>query len=149
MTDTPYTLAFYEDERGEEPARRWIKEELTPTQRRAIGVAMHEILAHEGVDVCNSEFGKALGGGLYEFRLRHDSEEILARRRGIKRLVNRVRGESGRILLRVFFHPHGKRMILLLGGYDKSRFTGKSRQQSEIATARTRLEDWRRRVREG
>jgi hypothetical protein len=87
VAEPPYELEFYEDNAGDEPARRWIKEDLTPMQRRAIGVAMHEILAYEGVNVCDTEFGKALGDGLYEFRLRHDAEEILARKGRVEEVV--------------------------------------------------------------
>lgn len=143
MTETPYTLVFYKDENGDEPALRWLREELGSTQKRAIGVAMHEILCHEGVDVCQGEFGKALGDGLYEFRLRYDSAEILARKGRVRRVTDRLRGKSERILLRVFFHPHGDKLILLLGGFDKSRFPGKRHQDRAIATARQRLERWK------
>ncbi len=147
MAKPPYTLEFYEDEAGDEPARRWMKDELTATQRRAIGVAMHEILAHEGVGVCNTEFGKPLNDGLYEFRLRHDAEEILARKGRVKAMIGKLRPRTSKILLRVFFHPHGDKMILLLGGYDKGRFSSRKRQATEIATARQRLDSWRRRQR--
>jgi hypothetical protein len=143
MAETPFELEFYEDANGASPALRWIKEELTPMQRRAIGVAMHEVLAHEGMDVCESDFGKNLGGGLCEFRVRHDADEILARKGQLRRTVDRISGRSERILLRVFFHPHGDKLILLLGGYDKGRFPSKTRQAKEIATARQRLAAWR------
>src|SRR4051794_26455570 len=72
-----FTLEFYEDQHGDQPVLRWLREELTPTQRRAIGVAMTEILQAEGVGVCRTSYGKQLGGGLFEFRLRHDAAEIL------------------------------------------------------------------------
>jgi hypothetical protein len=39
-----YRIDFYEDEHGDQPVLRWLREELTPTQRRAIGVAMRELL---------------------------------------------------------------------------------------------------------
>jgi hypothetical protein len=149
MADPLYTLEFYEDASGEEPARRWMKEELSATQRRAIGVALHEILGYEGVGVCQTEFGKALGGGLYEFRLRHDADEILARKGSLRRVADKLRGRSERILLRVFFHPHGDKLVLLLGGYDKGRYPSAKRQQQEIAAARKRLQDWRERQARG
>lgn len=146
MADPPYQIVFYEDAAGEEPARKWIKDDLDATQRRAIGVAMHEILAHKGVAVCETEWGKPLGEGLYEFRVRHSAEEILGPRAGLgKRLVEKIRGK---ILLRVFFHPYGDKLILLLGGYDKGRFSGKKRQDKEIATARQRLQQWREKKRD-
>jgi len=94
-----YTLEFYEDERGDRPVLRWIREELTPTQRAALGQAMREVLQEKGIGVCGTEFGKQLGKGLFEFRLRRSVGEV---------------GE--RILLRVFCHAYGSRVVLLLGG---------------------------------
>jgi hypothetical protein len=71
-----YTLEFYEDENGDEPVRRWIREELTPTQRYELGQAMREQLQEKGVAVCATEYGKQLGLGLFEFRLRRSVEEV-------------------------------------------------------------------------
>ena len=51
----------------------------------------------------------------------------------------------GRILLRVFCHAHGDRVILLVGGYDKGEHPSPRRQNAEIELARTRLRDWQRR----
>lgn len=136
----PYTLEFYEDENGSEPVLDWIREGLDATKRRAIGVAMFEILQYEGNGVCGTEFGKALGGGLSEFRLRHDAEEILARRK--PGLVRRITKRRETILLRVFFHAHGDKLILLLGGYDKGKHPQKGTQQAEIGMARKRLARW-------
>jgi phage-related protein len=138
-----FELRFYEDEQGRSPVLRWLREELTPTQRRAIGVAMAEILQAEGVGVCRTGYGKQLGDGLFEFRLRNDAAEIL------RSLGKPARMETAgeRILLRVFCHAHGDRIVLLLGGYDKSTDPSPKRQQREIATARKRLADYRRRIR--
>jgi hypothetical protein len=95
---TRFTLEFYEDDQGESPVLRWLREQLTPMQRRAIGVAMAEILQVEGIGVCRTGYGKQLGDGLFEFRLRHDAAEIL------RSLGKPARPEPGgeRILLRVF-----------------------------------------------
>ena len=123
-----YRLEFYEDERGDKPVLRWIRKELTRTQRATLGRAMREVLQEEGIGVCGTEFGKQLGRGLFEFRLRRSVEEV---------------GE--RILLRVFCHAYGNRIVLLLGGYDKGADPSRRRQDVEIAVARHRLADWRRR----
>jgi hypothetical protein len=137
-----YEVEFYEDPDGHSPVHEWIMG-LSSGDRRALGVAMYEILQFEGVDVCDSEFGKPLGEGLYEFRLRHDADEILGRKRALhKRLYPKEK-----VLLRVFFHPHGDRLILLVGGYDKGRFPAKRRQQNEIEAARKRLKEWQARQR--
>jgi len=136
-----YTLEFYTDASGDQPVLRWLREELTPTQRRAIVVALREILEVEGIGVCRGAYGRQLGGGLFEFRLRHDAGEIL---RSVGRPA-RTEPSGERILLRVFCHAHGNRLILLLGGYDKGADPSKRRQQREIAEARRRLADFRRR----
>jgi hypothetical protein len=136
-TVAAYKLEFYEDARGDQPVRRWLTEELSRSQRVALGEAMREQLQERGVGVCATQYGKQLGGGLFEFRLRRDHS------------APAVRGmdpaEGPRILLRVFCHAFGDRVILLLGGYDKGASPSPRRQHEEIAVARRRLEDWRRR----
>ena len=99
-------------------------------QRRAVGVALREILEVEGIGVCRTGYGKQLGDGLFEFRLRHDAAEIL-----------QSLGKSARE------EPRGERIlvILLLGGYDKGADSSKRRQQREISEARRRLADHLRR----
>ncbi len=123
-----YQLEFYEDEHGDKPVLRWIREELTLTQRHELGQAMREQLQEHGVGVCATEYGKQLGGGLFEFRLRRSAEDV---------------GE--RILLRVFCHAHGNKVVLLLGAYDKGADPSPRRQGDEITVSRRRLADWRRR----
>lgn len=143
LTVPRYTIDFYEDERGDSPVLRWLREELTPTQRRAIGVAVREFLQEEGIGVCRSSYGKQLGDGLFEFRLRHDAAEIL---RSVGKTA-RPEPSGERILLRVFCHAYGDRIVLLLGGYDKGADPSPKRQQREIANARKRLKDFQRRMR--
>jgi hypothetical protein len=38
--------------------------------------AIELVLAHRGLDVVETEFGKALGGGLYELHVRLSAEEV-------------------------------------------------------------------------
>lgn len=130
-----YELEFYEDENGDVPVLRWLREELTPAKRRALGHAMNEILQLLGVGVCATKFGKRLGEGLFEFRLGRDLREIAP--------VGET--DSGKLLLRVFCHAHGNRLILLVGGYDKGKHPSPRRQNAEITLVRARLRDWRRR----
>ena len=75
--------------------------------------------------MCDTEFGRQLGGGLFEFRLR---------------LQAGANGESA--LLRVFCHAAGDRVILLLGAYDKGKDPGRRRQDREIKVARRRLGEY-------
>jgi putative component of toxin-antitoxin plasmid stabilization module len=114
----PFTLEFYKDAAGVQPVRVWLRG-LTPDQRRSIGAALREVLQARGVAVCGTQFGRQLGAGLFEFRLRSEG-----------------------LLIRIFCHAHGDKVILLLGGYDKGKSPGEKRQADEIASARRRLAAW-------
>lgn len=47
------------------------------------------------------------------------------------------------VLLRVFCTFHGRRIVLLLGGYDKQKDASAKRQHKEINAARKELRAWR------
>jgi hypothetical protein len=138
--DPPYEIEFYVDDLGREPALAFMQS-LTAFKRRAIGVALNEFLRYLGSDVVRTDFGKSLGGGLYEFRVDQDAEQIL-RKAGKD---PRPEPEEGKILLRVFFHPHGKKLILLLSGYDKGEHTSRAYQNAQIEEARRLLSHWKER----
>src|ERR1035438_3876344 len=80
MPSPPYRLEFYEDEQGNEPVLSWLRG-LVPHKRRAIGVALFEILQFEGPRVVGTSFGKQVGGGIFEFRLDQNSTQILETKR--------------------------------------------------------------------
>ncbi|HZL07150.1 MAG TPA: hypothetical protein VFE45_17310 [Coriobacteriia bacterium] len=73
--------------------------------------------------------------------IRHDEQTIL-KKAGLATLAETPRAN---VLLRVFCHATGDRVILLLGGYDKGSDASPRRQEREIALARRRLGDYRRR----
>lgn len=123
--DPPYEIDFYEDGAGRKPALEWLQG-LERRQRRIVGTALRELLAHQGINICSTSFGRQLGEGLFEFRLREEE-----------------------LLVRVFCHAHGQRLILLLGGYDKGKDPARKRQEAEIAEARRRLKAWTARRRGG
>ena len=104
---------------------------------------MNHILQQFGPAVVETRFGKALGQGLYEFRLDDTLDELLARL-SLKKKRKLDKAPPGRMLFRVFFHPHGDKLLLLLGGYDKGRSDSKREQQMQIELARDRLRQWRR-----
>ncbi len=126
MSETPYAIEFYEAPSGDKPALRWIREDLTVRQRRALGYAMQRLLQRYGVGVCGTEFGRQLGGGLFEFRLRLS-----------------LASDGERALLRLFCHAADDRIVLVLGGYDKARSPSARRQAAEITRARRRLSAYR------
>jgi hypothetical protein len=79
MANAPYTLEFYQDDAGREPVLEWLRS-LSPRKRRALGVAMFEILQYEGPNVVTTRYGRQLGDGLFEFRLDEDAAHVLAGR---------------------------------------------------------------------
>lgn len=97
---------------------------LDVRSRRVLGTALREILQQQGVAVCGSSYGKQLGQGLFEFRLREHE-----------------------LLFRIFCHTYGDRIVLLLSGYDKGADPSARRQQREIGQARKRLTAWQQRQR--
>ena len=120
----PYVIEFYETPQGDKPVLRWIKDELSVRQRRALGYAVYRLLQRYGIGVCDTEFGRQLGGGLFEFRLR---------------LQAHTDGESAPLrATRRFFAGS----IPLLGAYDKGKNPGRRRQDREIKVARSRLTEY-------
>jgi hypothetical protein len=138
-----YEIEFYEDEHGDAPVLRWLREELSPRKRRALGTAMRRLLQVLGIGVCGTGFGRQLGRGLFEFRLRGADLANVVPASGA------ADSAEAKMLLRVFCHAHGNKLILLLGGYDKGEDTSVRRQNAEIELARKRLKDWRQRQRRG
>ena len=72
-----YDLEFFAEDDGTEPVLAWIKNDLTAAQRQAIGTAMRRILQADGVQVCSTPWGRQLGGGLFEFRVRRTGEQMI------------------------------------------------------------------------
>jgi len=131
-----WNVEFFEDADKKQPARAFL-DSLEEAKRAALIAAIESVLTPLGPDVCNTEYGKALGKRLYEFRVRHDEQTI-------RRKVAGDGGSGGGpkrddILLRVFFAAYGQRIVLLLGGYDKGRDPSTRRQEREIAKARKAL----------
>ena len=142
----PYTLVLYAEASGKEPLADFL-EGLESQKRAALVAALSEILAYQGLDVCATEYGKNLGKGLAEFRLRHSYDEIIRRFPGGRLPSPPVRERGGSVLLRVFFDAYGDKFVLLLGGYDKGRRPSKKRQEAEIVRARKRLREFKSRKR--
>lgn len=135
-----WQVEFFEDAWGRMPAQRWMDKDLNDIQRAAIDIAITKILASEGINLVGTQWMKPLGDGLYEFRIRHSSEEIQSI---YTHTTNAGISHKG-IHLRIFVSFHGRKIILLLSAYDKGRSSSKKRQQSEIENARKRLKAWRR-----
>lgn len=140
MREGDYRLVMWENEAGDCPMESFLKD-LGEPKRAALEAALVRILAIHGADVCKTEYGKPLGDGLYEFRLRHELHEVL-KAAGRPDLVEKWTTEPTSVLLRVFFHMEGDKVVLLFGGYDKGKNPSDRRQNREIKQAKKRLREY-------
>lgn len=112
-----------------------------PAYEQAVLVAAIEtVLQRYGIDICSGEWGKPLGEGLYEFRVRKSLRTILA---GAGLEESDAPGADRAVLLRVFCTFHGDKIVLLYHGYNKRKDPSAKRQQREIAKARKIHERWK------
>ncbi|WP_375003279.1 hypothetical protein [Aeromicrobium sp. CTD01-1L150] len=134
-----WTAEFYEDADGRRPIEVWMGD-LGEVEFEALATAIEEILEKDGLALASTPWLKALGRGLHEFRVRHDAATIKALYfdSGASK-----QAKPAKILLRLFVHFHGQKVILLLHGYDKGRDNSLRRQNKEIEVARKRLRAWR------
>lgn len=133
-----WAVEFYEDSEGRQPAREFLLG-LEPAKRAAMIAAIEALLEPKGLGVCGTEYGRQLGQGLFEFRVRHD-ETTTRRKAGEEPAASR---RSGEVLLRLFCHAYGEKIVLLLGGYDKGDDPSTRRQSREIEKARKSLRSFR------
>lgn len=114
-----------------------------PAYEQAVLIAAIEhVLQVHGIDICSGEWGKPLGNGLYEFRVRKSLGVILTSA-GLP--APSEPGSDRSVLLRVFCTFHGARIVLLYQGYNKGADPSDKRQRREIARARKLHEQWKRR----
>lgn len=136
-----WTLEFYE-EGGREPVLDFLRG-LDELKEQALAAALRHVLAYEGLGVCGSSWGRWIAGapGIFEFRVRHEAATIL-HERGLPVPAGMDAGSED-VLLRVFCHAHGQKVVLLLAAYDKGRDPSAKRQRAEIKRAKQRLKRWR------
>lgn len=132
-----WTTEVYVDEKGSSPFSTWLAG-LAEAKFAALDAGLRLVLLERGLELSGSEWLKPLGDGLWEFRVRHDATAINNMFGGEASTSLRREG----VLLRVFCHFHGNKIILLLSGYDKGRDPSEKRQQKEIARARKCLTAW-------
>ena len=128
-SDVAWSVEYWVDGRGHSPFEHWF-ERLPERKQAVVAEVLSQVVAVLGPDICKSEWGKSLGGGLYEIRIR--------------RWLNEEKtGDSGP-LLRIFCTFHGAKVVLLFQGYDKGKDTSGRRQQKEISQARRYYREWKR-----
>lgn len=135
-----WEVEFYAEASGREPCREWA-DTLSVQKQAAFVAAVRLVLGRRGPSIVETEYGKALGDGLYELRVRWSAAEIQHKIAGLP--AEEIGRAPEAILLRVFFCTAGRRIILLLSGYDKARDASTRRQEREIARARKLLTAYR------
>lgn len=141
MASGAFTIEFFEDDDGRSPVEQWMDNDLSAFKLAALLAGLEHVLSHRGVEVCSTEWGKQLGEGLFEFRIRHTAAEIERMFAGGS--ASAGQNERSKVLLRVFCHAYGNKIVLLLNGYDKAADPSERRQQREITLARKRLVEFR------
>lgn len=132
-----WTLSTYETADGLVPFDAFV-DDLDLYEQRLLHVCLQEVLAKQGHNVCGSQWGKNLTGGLYEFRVGQSMASVCGTA-GIPVPDSYADKADRRPLLRVFFTVYGDRVVLLLGGYDKGADPSTKRQGKEIKRARKLL----------
>lgn len=131
----------FEADDGFVPFEHFLKRDCTAFKAEAMLKAIEHVLAVRGMALVGTEWLKNLGRGLYEFRVRHTADEI-GQMFGPEAPVDRS-GAPEAVMLRLFVHFYGDRVVLLLGGYDKGGDPSERRQQREIAEARKFLAEFK------
>ncbi len=139
-----WKLKYYRDlDTEKEPARDWLDslKGRDEVKRLAAVAALQCVLKVHGTAVCETEWGKHLGDGLYEFRIRHPAgaiQRMFPPTKAIRKLLGKAPAEDkgANVLLRIFFTTYGAGVILLVSGYDKGRDPSSGRQRAEINSAR-------------
>lgn len=141
-TPTSWTLEVWEDPSGRSPFEKWYNK-LDDHDQAVVETALVKILERYGQDIVATEWGKALGGGLYEFRIRKKLSTLLNwdNPSGPKEMPPWA---DRSVLLRIFCTFHGDKVVLLFQGYNKGKDPSERRQTQEIKKARKYLRQWKR-----
>lgn len=122
------------------------RQSLDAPTRIILDHAVKYILLAQGHNVCQSQWGRPLKRGLFEFRI-SQSISTICKSANIQLPVGVQLDHKS--LLRVFFTVEGEKVVLLLAGYDKGRDDSPKRQEGEISLARQYLKEHRQAEKKG
>lgn len=114
---------------------------LRQYEQAVLTAALEKVLHVHGIAICSGEWGKPLGDGLFEFRIRKSLDAILGSTG--TGLPTGFAGTDRPVLLRVFCTFYGNKIVLLYSGFDKKRDPSAKKQQKEIVRARKIHKEWR------
>lgn len=106
---------------------------LRPELQLLVRLALTEILAKEGLSLASSSWLRFVGDGVWEFRIGRTLKAVYS-----KAGIEEFPSTNVKVLLRVFCNFDGNR-ILLLGCYDKQRYSDGRRQAKAISAAKEEL----------
>lgn len=130
--DTGWSVEYYETAAGEQIGSAWLQD-LDEAEFAAWLAFVEVLLIPYGKDIPYRNWVKALGDGLFELRIDQPEHSL----RSIFASAERSEATpSSAILLRAFCTFVGRRVVIVLGGYDKGADPSKKQQQRAINRAR-------------
>jgi len=134
-----WSVEYFEEKDSLSSLESWMNT-LDDVKFAALSAAIELVLMPNGIKLIGTPWLKHVEKGIFEFRIKYSAADI-------KGMYANLEIDSpmppAKILLRLFIHFHGSRIILLLSGYDKARHDKPKKQQLEIKLARLRLQRWR------
>jgi hypothetical protein len=70
-----WDVEFFVDDQGRQPVRAWLQA-LDPRARASAIAAVETLLMEIGPDICETDHGRLLDGGLFEFRVLLERGEL-------------------------------------------------------------------------
>jgi len=138
-----WTVEVWEDSKtGRSPFASWF-ENLDEYDQIVVTTVIEKIVKRLGIDVCDTEWGKNLGGSLYEVRIRRPLSNIVSWGEPDTFQVPDDLPPDESVLLRLYCTFHGDRIVLFVSGYDKGKDPSSKREQREINTARKHIRAWK------
>jgi hypothetical protein len=142
MGEVKWTVDAWEDDlTGHCPFGAWFGK-LDEYEQVVVDAGISKILEPLGMSICDTEWGKPLGGGLYEVRIRRKLSAIRTWGAPVEDAEPVPAGERS-VLLRLFVAFQGDRVVLLFQGYNKGKDPSERWQAKEIETARKHLKAWK------
>lgn len=123
------------------PFATWLMKADPYDQAVAIKV-LEKVVQPLGMNICSTEWGKALGGGLYEIRIRTSLHGAETWGETDPEPANDS-NHNRTVLLRIFTTFHGTKIVLLFNAYNKGKDPSEKRQGKEIKKARKHLKAWK------
>jgi len=138
-----YTIEMFEHDGNPDdvPYLRWFFHEISRPKQLAAKAGVERILAYLGSGVIDTEWGDNLQDGVCELRIKRTAAETEPWWRNHYGLPEPEPEPHVEILLRIYFHAYGDKVILLLGGFDKGAHP--NHEKAEVKQAKANLRNWR------